>query len=263
MQQGDFISGRMVPALGFHVFSGALSIFPLKGDPRIKKDMYRAAARMQTQNPASALMDNPQKLEKSRDSVRKAYEDFLTYFGRDEVFGSGKEIQQYYEDFLHFQILGQKEPDTGLSKAETYFQKTGKKYKPPKLKLPRKLLRYKDVAMLCDPIENITLLEDYQFFLDVFADPDEYLGIPYTAGVVMGYLESNSVSDVPFRRVAERYPENFKTVIGYYGEREGFKVDNIEDLMMIFKRASYSKLPGIVVVMDPEIANARTEEMGS
>jgi hypothetical protein len=74
----------------------------------------------------------------------------------------------------------------------------------------------------------------------------------------MGYLESDTISDVPFRRVADRYPENFKKVIDYCADREGFKADGIEDLMMQYKPESYDKLPSIVVVMDQEIANART-----
>ncbi len=257
LQLGDFFSSRTVSACGFHVFSGALSAFPLKGDPKIKQEMYQVAARMQTQNPVLALMDNPEKLEKSREAVRKAYADFIEFFGKEEIFGTGKEIQQRYREFFHFQIFDKPDLDTGFSKAEEYFKRTGKKYRLPKLKLPRSLMRCKDVGMLCDPEENITFLQDYRYFLDIFDSPGEYLGVPYAEEVVMGYLESDTISDIPFRRVAERYPENFKEVINYYVEREGFKVDGIEDLMMQFKPESYDKLPSIVVVMDQEIANAR------
>jgi hypothetical protein len=76
----------------------------------------------------------------------------------------------------------------------------------------------------------------------------------------MGYLESDTISDVPFRRVVQRYPENFKRVMDFFAAQEGFKADNIEDLMMTFKPESYDKIPSIVVTMDPEIANARTRE---
>lgn len=256
LQPGDFLSSRIVPACGFHVFSGILAGFPLKGDPKIKQKMYQAAARMQTQNPALALMDNPKKLAKSRESVRKAYADFIEYFGKAEIFGTGKEIQKRFREFFHYQNFDKQDPDTGFSKAEEYSHRTGKKYRLPKLKLPRSLLRCKDVGMLCDPEESVTFLEDYRYFLDVFTNPEEYLGIPDATEVVLGYLESDTISDVPFRRVAERYPENFKKVIDYYAEREGFKAGGIEDLMMQFKPESYDKLPSIVVVMDPEIATA-------
>jgi hypothetical protein len=257
LQPGDFFSSRIVPACGFHVFSGILSAFPLKGDPKIKQEMYQAAARMQTKNPALALMDNPEKLEKSREAVRKAYVDFMEFFGGEEIFGTGKEIQQHYRDFLYFQIVDKQDPTSGFSKAEEYFQRTGKKYRLPKPKFPRSLLRCKDVGMLCDPEEHVTFLEDYRYFLNIFAHPDEYLGVPYAAEVVMGYIESDSISDVPFRRIAKRYPENFKKVIDYYVEQEGFNNGGIEDFIVQFKPESYDKLPSIVVVLDQKIANAR------
>lgn len=105
--------------------------------------------------------------------------------------------------------------------------------------------------------EALTFLEDYRLFMDIFSDPENHLGMSSVEDVVMGYLESDTISDVPFRRAAKRYPENFKTVIGYYAGREGFVADSLEDLMEAFKPESYDKLPSIVVVMDQEIAEAR------
>ena len=219
--------------------------------------MYQMAARMQTENPARALADNPEKLKKSREAVQRQYNDFINYFGKDEVFGTGKEIRQYYQDFFDYQVFELQDPDTGLSKAEEFKKMTGKSYKPPKPKFPHNLLRNKDVAMLCDPVDSLTFLEEYGLFIEIFTDPDKHLRMPYAEDVVMGYLESDTISDVPFRRAAKRYPENFKTVIDYYAEQDGFTAGDIEDLMQTFKPESYDKLPGIVVVMDQEIANAR------
>ena len=259
LKPGDFLSGRVVPALGFHVFSGAQAPIPLNDNQDVKKEMCRAAARMQTNHPALALMDNPEKLEKSREAVCKSYADFIEFFGKEEVLGTGKEIQQYYREFFHFQLFNKQDPDTGLSKAEEYFQRTGKKYKLPKLKLPLTLLRCKDAAMLCDPEESVTFLEEYKFFLDIFADPDKYLGILSAAEVVLGYLESDTISDVPFRRAVKRHPDNFKKVIDYYGEQEGFKANDIDALIQTFKPEAHNKIPSIVVTMDQEIANASRE----
>ncbi|MBW2613400.1 MAG: hypothetical protein JRE12_13725 [Deltaproteobacteria bacterium] len=149
------------------------------------------------------------------------------------------------------------DPETGLTKAEEFEKRTGRHFKPLKLELPRKLLRSKDAAMLCDPVESLTFLEEYRLFVEVFDNPEMHLGMVYAEDVVMSYLESDTISDVPFRRAAKRYPENFKTVIDYYAQQEGFTADDLEDLMQAFKPESYDKLPSIVVVLDKEIANAR------
>jgi hypothetical protein len=255
LHKGDFFIGRIVPALGVNVFSGSLA--HLDGNDRARNEMYQMAARMQMENPAKALAGNPEKLKKSREAVQRQYDDFIRCFGKDEVFGTGKEIRRYYQDFFHFQIFEMQDPDTGLTKAEEFEKMTGKSYKPPKPKFPHNLLRNKDVAILCDPVESLTLLEEYGLFLKIFTDPDKHLGTSYAEDVVMGYLESDTISDVPFRRAAKRYPENFKTVINYYAGQDGFTAGGLEDLMRAFKPESYDKLPGIVVVMDQKIANAR------
>lgn len=71
------------------------------------------------------------------------------------------------------------------------------------------------------------------------------------------FIQPDTISDVPFRRAAKRYPENFKTVIDYYAEQENFVADSLEDLIQMFKSESYEKIPSIVVVMDKGIADAR------
>ncbi|RLC00205.1 MAG: hypothetical protein DRH90_18935 [Deltaproteobacteria bacterium] len=255
--KGDFFIGRIVSARGVHIFSGAFSPIPLDGNDRVRNKMYQVAARMQMENPAKALADNPEKLQKSREAVRKMYADFISYFGKDEVFGTGKEIRQCHEDFFDHQVFKMQDPETGLTKAEEFEKRTGRHFKPLKLELPQKLLRSKDAAMLCDPVESLTFLEEYRLFVEVFDNPEMHLGMAYAEDVVMSYLESDTISDVPFRRAAKRYPENFKTVIDYYAQQEGFTADDLEDLMQAFKPESYGKLPSIVVVLDEEIANAR------
>jgi hypothetical protein len=49
----------------------------------------------------------------------------------------------------------------------------------------------------------------------------------------------------------------FKKVIDYYGKLEDFVAGDIEGLMRQFKPGSYEKIPGIVVIMDQEITNAK------
>jgi len=69
----------------------------------------------------------------------------------------------------------------------------------------------------------------------------------------MGYLESDSISDVPFRRMAERFPENFEGVIKYFQDRHGVHSMDMEDLMGEFKPWSFRKVPGTLAILDSEI----------
>ncbi len=115
-------------------------------------------------------------------------------------------------------------------------------------------MQSKDVGMLCDPVEGISFLIDYRQFIDVFRHPEQHLGKEETENLVLGYLESDSISDVPFRRVARGFPHNFNKVISYYKDQEGFFSDQIDDLMMEFKPKTFDKLPGIVTVLDSEMS---------
>jgi len=108
--------------------------------------------------------------------------------------------------------------------------------------------------MLCDPVEGLSFLIDYQRFVDIFTYPDRYLGKRETEEIVMGYLESDSISDTPFRRMAKRLPHNFTRVMTYYQNQKALSSSRIDDLMREFKPESFKKLPGIVTILDAEMA---------
>ena len=124
------------------------------------------------------------------------------------------------------------------------------------MELPREVRKSRDVGMLCDPDEGLLFLIDYRRFIDVFANPDTHLYELDDGEIVMEYLVPESISDVPFRHVAKKYPENFTEVMSYLGEQEGFSFKDIEDLMRKFKPHSFHKLPTTVAILDPELSKA-------
>jgi hypothetical protein len=251
---GDFIAARIVPSRGFHTFSGAVSIVESGGSDEHRAEVYKRAAEIQMRHPEWAFHGNEEKLQKSLQVTREQYEDFVDYFGSNEIFGTGKEIMQRYHDFFDFRIYEKKNPDTGLTPAQSYTNDTGSVYKPPELQLPKDVIRSTDVGMLCDPVEGIFFLIDYRQFIDVFENPEEQLGRTDAGDLVLGYLESDRVSDLPFRRVAQNFSDNFKQVISYYGDQEGFSSRRIDDLMLEFKPQTFNKFPGIVAILDSELA---------
>ena len=252
---GDFFAARIVPAQGFHIFSGAASLIESDGSDERRAAVYQTAAEIQMEHPERAFQDNQEKLQKSLQATREQYEDFVKYFGSDEVFGTGKEIMQNYQNFFDYRIYEKKNPDTGLTPAQSYADDTGKVYQPPQVQLPKNIIRSPDVGMLCDPVEGISFLIDYRKFIDVFEYPEQQLGRGDAEDLVLSYLESDTISDVPFRRVAQKFADNFKQVISYYGNQEEFLSCRIDDLMLEFKPDTFDKLPGIVVILDNEAAN--------
>jgi len=106
---------------------------------------------------------------------------------------------------------------------------------------------------VCDAEEGISILIQYRKFLDIFENPDIHLGSFEAEDLVLEYLESESISDIPFRKVAMRFPDNFKAVMEHIGEQEGFDAVEIDDLMREFKPHSFNKLPTTVTILDSEM----------
>ncbi len=253
IKPGDFMRARIVPAKGFHTFSGSVLHIPSDGTVEQRAKIYKSAIDFQMKNPLLAFKDNDEKLRKSRESVRRQYEDFVSYFGSDEIFGTGKEILSKYQSFFDYLAFEKKDPRSGQPAASAYEKKTGRSYNSLRVDLPEPLLQSHDVGMLCDPVEGFSFLIQYLEFIEIFQYPEQHLDKEETMELVMDYLESESVSDVPFRRVAEKYPDNFNQVISYHREQEGFSSVHIDDLMMEFKPDSFDKLPGVVSILDSEM----------
>lgn len=243
---GDFLFARIVPAKDFHVFSGTYVPFSAEGSDAevLRVEAYRQALEIQTMNPRLAFEDNPEKLEESRRSARKYYELFVALFDAAEVISTGKAILAEYRRYIEYAIRELRDGNE-MDMLPAY---------PPEIELPKDILASDDAGMLCDPVEGLFFLVDYGRFINVFRSPEQHLGKKESEALVMRYLESDSVSDVPFRRMAERFPEHFKRVIEYYRDREGFSSTNIADLMQEFKPWSSEKLPGIVAVLDSAMA---------
>lgn len=252
-KKGDFLFGRIVPAFDFHIFSGALFGYSAEENSSMRKQVYADVAQLQLKNPKAAFRDNPEKLRQSRESSKHQYALFVEYFGADEVLGSGVELKEKLRAFFHYQLFERKDPETGLSRAQTYQNEHGRPINALQPTVPDVLMDQKDVALLCDPCETLTFLKDYALFLDIIRQPEAHLGGQAAEDTFMGYLESNTVSDVPFRRAAQRFPENFTSVVTYYAEKEGFSARTIDELMDEFKPWTADKLPGIVSILDPEI----------
>jgi hypothetical protein len=255
IKPGDFLSARIVPAKGFHIFSGAVTIIEWDGSDDHRAAMYKSAMDFQMKHPGMAFTDNKEKLQKSYESARKHFEDFVHHFGSDEVFGTGPEILHKYQGFFDYLSFEKKDPETGNQPvAQAFEKKTGKPYQRIIVKLPEPVLNSRDIGMLCDPVKGLSFLIDYRRFIEVFQYPDQHLGKKETEEIVMGYLESGSISDAPFRRMATRFPHNFTRVMSYYRNQKGFSSIKIDDLMAEFKPDSLNRLPGIVTILDDEMA---------
>jgi hypothetical protein len=151
-------------------------------------------------------------------------------------------------------VFEKKDSETGLPRSQAFEKKTGESYRHPDFTFPKDLLRASDVGMLSDPVGGVEMLIDYQRFVGLFQDPETFLERERSEDLLLGYLHSDSISDVAFRKVAQRYPDNFGQVMGYYLDPEGISADQIDGLMREFKPWTFEKLPTTVAILDSEMA---------
>lgn len=251
---GDFAHARIVPVKDFHVFSGGLSLFESDGSQEFRAEMYEMAVDFQMKHPGLAFQDNAEKLQKSLEVSRRHHDDFINLFGTDEVCGTGKEIRDKYQSFLDYMAFERKDPETGVSTAEAFEKKTGEQYHRPFPMFPKDVLKASDVGMLSHPVAGVEILIDYQRFINIFQFPETQLNMAESEDLVLGYLGSDTVSDVPFRKVARKFPENFDRVMNHYLDTDGASPDLIDNLMWKFKPETFDKLPSTVAVMDAEMS---------
>ena len=191
---------------------------------------------------------NEEKLMKSRETVREQHEVFMEVFGSDEIVAPGLELEEKYRQFVNHWNRHHVGKDAGGPSS------------PPELDLPSSFRRDPAAGLLCDPVEGFLFLGNYGGFLDLFAKPQEHIGRPDSVELLFAYLEDSVISDVPFRRVQNRFPEAFNKVLAYYQDEFDATVKNVDDLMRIFKPKTFDKLPGTVVVLDSEITRIASQE---
>jgi hypothetical protein len=174
----------------------------------------------------------------------------VTCFGTDEVLGTGSEILEKYQELLDFWTARaiERAGDASPQRSDTLATP-----EPLRADLPKDLLRSRDVGLLCDPLEGVSVLNHYRRFVDIFRYPEKHLDQEETVDFLLDYLEDEMVSDIPFRRVAAKFLDNFKRVFDYYGDDIGYYGESVDDLMRVFKPESFDKLPRTVVLLDAQM----------
>lgn len=233
---GDLIHARIVPVdERIYMFSGAISEVPGE-QPAVAESLQEFL----TGQPALSYKGNPEKIEKGFSILADHYQAFVEHFGSDEVISTGRELPQLHQEFMRYLF-----DKTGTG--------AGEEATPSMIDFPKALLEADDVGLLFDQVEGMLLLKGYGQFNQVFEAPDE-TGSQLTAAqkeVVRGYLEADTISTVPFRRVAARFPDRAQEVFREVLGRPDFDLErDFDDLMMEFKaeHMAVRKYPAITLV---------------
>ena len=216
IKKSDFLLSRILPLENYYIFSGATSCIPAKN----KVQIYQLVTDFLKRCPSAIFAHNEKELREAYNLQEEEYNDFVEFFGTDEIILSGKEIQGKLKEFYHYRYFQKKDPVLKKTKAELFQKKRGHLPTLPELNFPAKILETEEIGVIYDKREGLNFFAWYGIFKEIFFQED-FKNIPGYQEIIAAYLTSPTISALPFIRMAEQYKDNAERVF-----KDIFGIDN-------------------------------------
>lgn len=266
LKSGDHIITRLLPiAKDQFIFSNI--IYQLDEDKNTH--IQNVAAQFELDFPQSAFLENKNKKESSYRIQALEYEDFVEFFGNDEIIVKGNEISQRLQEFYHYRYFQKKDKVSGKTIAKLFREKYGVYPELPIINFPYNVVSLEEVGIVYDRQEGLNLLPWYGIFCEMFRDYEKNIDTPGYKECVIEYLKSDTISTLPFRKAVKKYPENFIKIFKNLLARKRFNIpEDYNKTMEKYKGSFINRNPEPSVIPMPEKAKAllrtkRPEEYGS
>ena len=211
LRRGSFTITRLIPIGDEWLVSGITACF---GKPQ-RERMCRIAAEFAWQQP-ELVFRNPDKLARAWEMQRAEHDRFIRFFGADFVVIAGCDLTERMREYFAF----------ARDEVQADLSAQGESLRFANQPLPEpgygpELVDSSAVGVSCDEVEGFGFYAEFGPIEDAFADPD-LLGQPRYHQHVSDYLDDDSVSPLPFRKLAERNPARASEVFRQLLCREDF-----------------------------------------
>ena len=218
MKPGCFMIARIVPIETGWMLSGTQQTL----DASQRAWVLQVAAELAAKNPR-LVFRNPAKVTQGWELARKQRVMFIEFFGSDLIVVPGSEVASRMNGFLAWytrQVL--EEADPAASSVDA-----GVAARTPAFSVPGDLASAPTVALDYDETEGLVFLGNFALVREAFEDPG-LAANPEHRQAVLGYLKADSISALPFRRLAGadtgRASQLFQHLLkkpGFSWERDG------------------------------------------
>lgn len=215
LKAGDLIMSRLIPLDDIYLFSGNMYLLP----PNDKKALQNLAAKI-VQSNLSVKYDRAWEIQ------REYRNSFISYFGDDLIILPGHKLEEAFENFNHYH-LEKALCDMPEEKQSKYPAAA------PKMQFPEALTRNDNVGLIFDEREGLNFYPDFESFTAPFKNPQLLEDEGYRE-VIMGYLESDSISTLPFRKMVEREPDSSRQAFAVLFSKP--KWDNDKDFNELIEK---------------------------
>lgn len=274
---GEIILTRIAPVTQeYWTFSGPSSLMGSLGKPKLAvaignfKDNYKPFL----------YSDAPELLEEAWRSVEKYHQDFLDFFGSDEITMSGYQLGKKIAEFQ--EILTQKQlAEAGIDQSKSMAeiaaeagiddeaieevaeslgtdakalstmmksQESAAKMVTPKVELPAELKKAENVTVLAHPRWGQMFLPTYTQFKTLLTAAD-WQSIQGGEALVRKYLEDQTFNAFIWHRLAAAYPVQLEAILQKILDRPEFALQtDLDPLLQEYKKPLQPDLPEIASV---------------
>ena len=246
---GGFVTGTLLPLTddGTAWLAAGGETFHPAADAR---QVARLAIDMATREP-ELVFRNPDKVKQGWEHMRRDREEFLAFFGGDElvlptVEAEGR-LNAYYRRRRDAALAARGRHRAVSDTGETTFV------------MPDGFFEFDTVGVIYDELDGFVVVPEYGMFRALFADP-ELASDREHANVLRAYLREDTIPPLPLRRMAAAFPEHMDPVFRrVLGNRTFTWRQHGEGLLRKRKPGYYETepLPGVAVLSDRVLELAR------
>jgi hypothetical protein len=217
-EPGSFMIGRIVPIGVGWMLSGVQQLFAASQ----RAAVLQVAAELATGYPR-LVFRNPEKVTQGWELARKQRAMFIEFFGGDLIVVPGPEVASRMDGF--FTWYNRRELEKAGSAASSLDAHVAAR--APAFRVPGDLASAPTVAFVCDETEGLMFLANFGLVQEAFENPGLDADREHQEAV-LGYLKADSISALPFRRLAgadtARASQLFQRLLkepGFRWERDG------------------------------------------
>jgi hypothetical protein len=247
---GMFASGVLLPLTeddSAWLASGPEVAYPATDGRRVA----RLAIDMATREP-ELVFRNPEKAKQGWEHMRKDREEFLAFFGADElvfptVEAEGR-LNAYYKMRRDALLAARGRHRQVSDSGETTFV------------MPPGFFEFATVGIIYDETDGFVVVPEYGMLRDLFADPSLAASLTHIE-VLRAYLREDGIPPLPLRRMASAHPpENVDAVFRRALGNRGFTWSQHGDTLLRKRKPGYyvgDPTPGVAVLTDRVLDLAR------
>jgi len=272
---GEILLTRIAPiSNSAWMFSGPCTVMGNLGKPKLAV----AIGNFKRDHQDSLYADAPELLEEAWQSVERYHQEFLEFFGSDEVTLPGyqlsKKIAELQETVTQRRLaaagidssksLAEIAAEAGVESAEIeaaaadagvdaktvsqVFGNKGAKMVMPKVELPAELKKAEQVTVLAHPRWGQMFLPTYTQFQAVL-EAEDWQSVPGAEKLVQRYLEDPAINTFIWQRLARQFPTQLEKILQAVLERPNFRLErDLDPLLQEFNKPLSPELPEVASV---------------